>query len=164
MHLRQVLEEAGRIQHHIQVVGHAVRTRVGDHILLCKVVRMAILYSPAGGVEHRRIGAVGDQLHAPPAVRFHMPDICRAVDDHPVRGAIEEALQPLGETDEHRALEHPHRDGELRPEIAHFEEKFSPFEPGQCPGRDALKDGRGCSPDQVHLPHAEADPERGEHE
>ena len=79
-------------------------------------------------------------------------------------GAIEETLQPFGEADEQGIFQHANRDGELRPEVAHLEEEFRPLEAGQRPGCDSLKDGRRGPPDQVHILHAQTDPEGGEHE
>ena len=56
-----------------------------------------------------------------------MRHVARAVDNHPVGLAVEEPLQPERQADEQLVAQHPHRDGELGPQVAHLQEEGTRF-------------------------------------
>ncbi len=65
-------------------------------IIAGEIVAAAEFGTIRGGIEHLRVGAVGDELHPAGAKFHHVVDVTGAVDHHHRRAAVQEALEPQG--------------------------------------------------------------------
>ena len=136
-----------------------MRARIQGHESIFEMMRLAEGGAPVSRIEHGRVCPVGDQLNPSRPPDPDMLAVPRAVHDHLVRAAIEEALQPLGDADQGGVGQHTHCHRKLRPQVAHFEQELRSLQTGQRPGRHALEDGRGSAPNDIHVLHTEAQPE-----
>ena len=71
-----------------------------------------------------------------------MGNIARAVDQHLVGMAIQEAFQPEGHFYQRGVFQDPDGNGKSWPQVTHFEQKWNMLQARQKPGGNTLKDGR----------------------
>ena len=104
--------------------------------------------------EHVGIDAVGDDADflRRDAPAEQVIAVGRRVDEDVSGAGIQKALEPPGQTDQHRGLDHAQRDGELGPQIADLEQERPPPQDGHQPAGDRLENrGRGAHHD-IDLP------------